>query len=55
MTLRDQLVKDGNEVEDIAVRMQFDRDIWQNRVIYVLAVALLHVIQYLLKQKEKEK
>lgn len=53
MTLIEALKEDAQHMEDAALRTANRADIWQDRIIYWMAVALLHVIEWILKKGEK--
>ena len=53
MTLIETLEEDAQRMEDAAIRTARRTDIWQDRLIYWMCVAILHVIEWLLKYGKK--
>lgn len=47
---RDELVQDADRMEEICCRLASRQDIWQDRLIYWLAVAVLHLLQAALRK-----
>ena len=48
-TLKDALMKDAQNMEEVCERTANRCDIWQDRIIYSMAVALFHVITWILR------
>lgn len=54
MTIRDQLILDLENMENGAA-MTADRcDIWQDRLIYNICVALVHLLRWTIKEEGKK-
>lgn len=51
---RDELVKDADRMENICILLGDRQDIWQDRLVYWIAVAVLHLLQDAVKRKDKE-
>lgn len=51
---RDELVKDADRMENICILLGDRQDIWQDRIIYWIAVAVLHLLKDAVKRKDKE-
>lgn len=51
MSLKQELIKDADMMEDICIRTSDTCDMWQNHFIYAMAKAILHIITYLVKYK----
>lgn len=51
---RDELVKDAERMEEVCCRLAGREDIWQDRLIYWVAVAVLHLLRDAIKRKDKE-
>ena len=49
---RDDLVRDATRIEEIAERTAGRCDIWQDRYIYWMAVAILHLLQDAIKRRD---
>ncbi len=49
MALREELIKDAENMENGMIRTADRADIWQDRLIYALCKAVYHIIQYLLR------
>lgn len=47
------LTEDAQHMEDAACHVADRCDIWQDRIIYWLSVAVLHILQYLLRHEAK--
>ena len=52
---RDELVKDADRMENICIMLGDRQDIWQDRLVYWIAVAVLHLLQDTVKRKDKER
>lgn len=50
---RKEFIKDMSKMENICIRLTTDCDIWQNEAIYDMAVAILHILQDILKKDGK--
>lgn len=48
--IRDELVRDADRMEEICCRLASRQDIWQDHMIYWLAVAVLHLLQAALRK-----
>ena len=53
MGLSNELIKDLNNMEDIMCRTADRCDIWQDRFIYEIAVAIGHILQHIIKEMDK--
>lgn len=49
--LRDELKKDLAHMEEACERTVNRRDIWQDRIVYWMAVALFHIITWILRKE----
>ena len=49
------LKEDAQRMEDICIRLGRREDIWQDRVIYWMGVALAHIITWILRQAPRER
>lgn len=49
---RDDLVKDARNMEEIAERTASRCDIWQDRFIYWMAIAILHLLQEAIRRRD---
>lgn len=52
--MRDELVKDAERMEEVCCRLSVREDIWQDRIIYWIAVAVLHLLRDAIKRKERK-
>jgi len=52
--LRDSLMSDLDNMEEAASRTVDRCDIWQDRIIYSISVAIIHIIQWILKDEKKK-
>ena len=52
-SLRDELIKDAANMEEIAIRMGDRADIWQDRFIYAMAVSILHILTWIIRKEDK--
>ena len=50
---RSVLVEDAHNMEDIAIKLGDRQDIWQDRFIYEIAVAIGHILQHIIKEIDK--
>lgn len=41
---RDELIKDARRMEEACERLATRKDIWQDRIVYWLCVAVLHLL-----------
>lgn len=48
-----QLLKDKDRMEEIALRTVDRADIWQDRFIYWMAVALIHILDWIIRKENK--
>lgn len=53
MTMLDVLKIDLNNMEEAASRTANRCDIWQDRIIYNISVALFHVLGYIIRKESK--
>lgn len=53
MTMRDQLVLDLDNMEDAAAMTAGRCDIWQDRLIYNICVALVHLLRWAIRRQNK--
>ena len=51
---RDTLIQDAQRMEDACSRTANRCDIWQDRIIYWIAVAVLHLLQAEIKRIEEK-
>ena len=51
---REELVKDADRMENICIMLGDRQDIWQDRLVYWIAVAVLHLLRDAVKRKDKE-
>lgn len=51
--LKDSLLSDLNNMEDAASRTANRCDIWQDRLIYHICVAIIHIIQWIIRKETK--
>lgn len=49
--MRDELVNDAERMEDVCCRLAGREDIWQDRIIYWIAVAVLHLLKDAIRRK----
>lgn len=49
--LRDELLKDARHMEEISEKTANRCDIWQDRYVYWIAVALLHILSWILRRE----
>ena len=52
MTILDSLREDAQRMEDVCCRLAQPTDIWQDRIVYWMAVAILHIIEWIVKKGE---
>ena len=52
---RDELVKDADRTENICILLGDRQDIWQDRIIYWIAVAVLHLLREAIRGKDRDK
>ncbi len=52
-TLRDALVEDLAHAEEACERTATRADIWQDRIVYWMAVAIVHIITWILRKEDK--
>ena len=50
---REELIADAQHMEDACCRLAKPTDIWQDRIIYWICVAILHLIELVLKKGDK--
>lgn len=53
-SLRDALIKDLAHMEEACERTANRTEIWQDRIIYWMAVALVHIITWILRKEKTE-
>lgn len=51
--LNEALKEDMNRMEDAAIRTSTRPDIWQDQIIYWMCVAILHILQWILRRDGK--
>lgn len=49
MTLIDAMKADMGHMEDVMVRTADRSDIWQDRCVYWMAVAIFHILEWIVK------
>ena len=50
--MNEELTKDMDNMEDILIRLELTReDIWQDRLLCVMAKAIYHIIRYIQLKK----
>lgn len=49
--MRDELIKDLDNMEEVCCRLAGREDIWQDRIIYWIAVAVLHLLREAIRRK----
>ena len=52
---REELVKDADHMENICILLGDRQDIWQDRIIYWIAVAVLHLLRETIRGKDHDK
>ena len=50
---RKQIIKDMENMEEVLGRTADRCDIWQDRVIYTMAMAIWHILQWMEKQSKQ--
>lgn len=50
---RKQIVRDMENMEEVLGRTADRCDIWQDRVIYMMAMAIWHILQWMEKQSKQ--
>ena len=50
---RSTLIEDFENMENIAIKLGYRHDIWQDRFIYMMAVAIKHILEYIIKEIDK--
>lgn len=55
MTLRESLIRDMENMEDGLSRTADRCDIWQDRLIYALCLAVYHILDYIIRKEGKSK
>lgn len=53
-TIKDALREDADYLETASVRLAGRCDIWQDRTVYALCVAVLHLIRWALSQDRRD-
>jgi hypothetical protein len=51
-TLREELIRDMSNMEDVMCRTAERTDIWQDRCVYAMAKAVYHIITYILRKEQ---
>lgn len=51
---RSTLIKDADNMENIAIKLGDRQDIWQDRFIYEIAIAIKHILDYIIKNIDKQ-
>lgn len=49
---RKELIRDAERMEEICCRLANRQDIWQDRLIYWIAVSVLHLLQAAIARNE---
>lgn len=49
---REELIADAQHMEDACCRLAQPTDIWQDRIIYWICVAVLHLLQREIRRKD---
>ena len=49
---RDDLIQDAERMEEVCCRLSGREDIWQDRIIYWIAVAVLHLLKDAIRRKQ---
>ena len=55
MTLIEALKEDHQHMEDAAIRTAQRTDIWQDRIVYWMAVAIMHILTWILRRENNDK
>ena len=50
--MRDQLIKDLEHMEEAMDRTVNHADIWQDRIIYWMAVAIFHILTWIVREMD---
>lgn len=53
MNIKEALMRDAENMEEVCGRLADRSDIWQDRMVYWIAVAVLHIITYLMRGEAK--
>ena len=53
--MREELVQDADQMENICILLGDRQDIWQDRIIYWIAVAVLHLLREAIRGKDHDK
>ena len=48
--LREELAKDASRMEEISEKTASRCDIWQDRYVYWIAVAIVHILTWILRR-----
>ena len=51
--MHDILVSDMQEIEDVLVDLEQSADIWQNKIVKILARSIWHILNYLVKAERR--
>lgn len=52
-TLREALIQDMQNMETGMERTAERSDIWQDRLIYALCLAVFHIIEYIIRKEDR--
>lgn len=50
-TLREELIRDMDAMEDVMCRTANRADIWQDRCVYAMAKAIYHILTYIIRKE----
>ena len=50
---RSTLIEDAENMENIAIKLGYRHDIWQDRFIYMIAIAIKHILYYIITEIDK--
>lgn len=51
--MRDELIKDLEAMEQGMIRTADRCDIWQDRLIYAMCLAIYHILQWIMRKEKK--
>lgn len=51
--MRDELVKDARRMEEITEKTANRCDIWQDRYVYWIAVAIVHILTWIMRRESE--
>ena len=52
--MRDELLHDLDNMENAMCRTADRCDIWQDRLIYAMCLAIYHILQWILKKEKRD-